>query len=155
MITFLFVGMIGLFAQTNKVYNEPTSIQRIMLQAAKHVMEAESELNLEIVHLQFDLIIGNEWKYTFRNLSNNWVYLIYAAGEKGQVIDLDLKILKRNIDSGEWEDVIIDESSKSDAGVLVSPNEFAQYAIGIKSAKYSEGYRGSHFFVLIAHEKPE
>jgi len=156
MIAMLFVGVIGLFAQTeNESFYEQTSVQRIMLQAAEEVVSAENTLNLEIVHLQIDLCIGTEWKYTFRNLSSSWTYLIYAEGENTQIVDLDLKVMTISSVTGEWEEVASDVTSDFAGGVTVSPTEGRQYAFGVKAAEYVEGWSASHYFIMIAHKKPQ
>ena len=54
----LFIFSLSLFAQQvpehNQAIKKITSIQRVMLEASEEVMDAENNLNLEIVHLQFD-----------------------------------------------------------------------------------------------------
>ena len=160
-ISLLFIGMIGLLAQNqyskeeNPAFYEITSVQRIMVQAAAEVMEAENKLGMEIVRLEFDLILGNDWKYSFRNLSPNWTYLVYAQGENIQTADLDLKVMTRNSVSGDWEEVTSDTRENVAGMVAVSPTEGRQYAIGVKIAKYKEGFTGTHYFIMIAHKKPE
>ena len=150
----LFAGVFGMFAQTNETYYEMTSIQRIMVQAAEEVVGAENELNMEIVRLEIDLILGTEWKYTFRTLSSSWTYFIYAEGEVGQVNDLDLKVMTMSSVTGEWEEVVSDVREDFGGMVIVTPTETRQYAIGVKIAEYDESYTGSHYFILVAHEKP-
>lgn len=152
-VAILFSGIFRLFAQPSDI-DEPTSIQRIMVEAAEYVIQAENELNLEIVHLEFDLILQNDWKYMFRNLSSSWNYIIYTAGETGQVLDMDLKVLVLNEYTNEYDAVDEDVTYDRDAAIIVSPSKSAKYAIGVKAAEYSAGYSGSHYFILIAHEKP-
>jgi len=156
MIALLFIGMIGLFAQDdNPSYYEQTSIQRIMVQSAENVVLAENDLSMEIVRLEIDLILGTDWKYTFRTLSSTWEYTIYTEGESGQVSDMDLRVMTRSSVTGEWEEVTSDTDADFSALVTVKPLETRQYAIGVKAAEYYDGYSGSHYFVIIAHDKPE
>jgi len=152
-IAVFFVGFMGLFAQENKSYTEITSIQRIMIQAAEEVVSAENNLQLEIVRLEIDLIIGTDWKYTFRNLSSNWTYLLYAEGEEGQVKDLDLKVLTQSSVTGYWEEVASDETSEFAGIVTVTPTENRQYAIGVKVAEYDNGFNGTHYFINNIYNK--
>ncbi len=146
------------FAQQsgNESYDEITSIQRIMVQAAGIVKEAENngDLEFEIVHLQFDLILSSNWKYTYRVLSSNWTYVIYAEGETGMIEDFDVRILAEDA-YGEWEEVASDVKSDFGAMVAVSPSVPTNYAIGVKAASFSPGFAGGHYYLMIAHKKPE
>lgn len=155
MIILLVAGIVGMNAQTsgNAAIDEVTSIQRIMLQASEYVLACENDLQLEIVHLQFDLIIGNEWKYTYRTLSNYWTYVLYAEGEKGMVKDFDIKILKED-QYGDWNEVTSDTKGDFGGMVAVTPLISTRYAIGIKAAAYEEGLSGGHYFLIVAHKKP-
>jgi len=153
----LFAGVFGVFAQTNgnDAYNEITSIQRIMLQASEYVMVAENELELEIVHLQFDIIIGNDWKYVYRTLSKGWTYIAYAEGETEMVRDMDLRLMKQDPVTGEWTEISIDTSEDFGGVCAVTVTETAQYAIGMKVAAYESGFTGCHYFLFLAHARPE
>jgi hypothetical protein len=153
----LFAGVFGMFAQTNgnDAYTEITSIQRIMLQASEYVMEAENNLELEIVHLQFDLIMGGDWKYVYRTLSKGWTYVAYAEGETAMVRDMDLRLMKQDPITEEWTEISIDTKEDFGGMCAVTVSETAQYAFGMKVATYESGFSGCHYFLFVAHAKPE
>ena len=144
-----------MFGQTNDAFNEITSMQPILLQLSQEVVSAETELNMEVVHLEADLLLGNDWKYTFRNLSKGWTYLIYAEGQAGMVADLDLQIKRQNPLTDEWIDVGSDTKDSFGGIYLLEVTQSARYAFGVKVAKYAEGFTGCHYFILIGHAKPE
>jgi len=150
----IFAAMI-MFGQTNDAFNEITSMQPILLQLSQEVVSAETELNMEVVHIEADILIGNDWKYTFRNLSKGWTYLVYAEGQAGMVTDLDLKVKRQNPITDEWVDVVSDTKETFGGICLLEVTEGARYAFGVKVAKYNEGWTGCHYFVLIGHAKPK
>lgn len=155
-IWILLVGIffsISLYSQ-NEAMGEITSIQRILLQASESVLQAENDLQQEIVHMQFDLITGNEYKWSYRIMYPGWVYTIYAEGERAMVIDTDLKILVQAEDTGKWYDVTEDERTEFGAIVQIQPPKVLRYAVGVKAAKYKEGWNGGHYFFMIMHDKP-
>jgi len=152
----MIAGTMGMSAQNedNPAYNEITSIQRVMIQGAEEILEAENTLDMEIVHFQVDLIMGDDWKYTYRNLST-WTYLLYAEGERLMVSDLDMNIMKQNPITEEWSEVKSDVREEFGALCVIEVNEPARYAIGLKIAKYKPGYSAGHYFLIIGHARPE
>ena len=144
-----------MFGQTNDAFNEITSMQPILLQLSQEIVSAETELNMEVVHLEADILLGNDWKYTFRNLSKGWIYLVYAEGQVGMVVDLDLQIKRQNPLTDEWINVGSDTKETFGGIYLLEVTQSARYAFGVKVAKYAEGFTGCHYFILIGHAKPE
>jgi len=138
----------------NQSINEIYSIQRIMIEASEVVIEAENYLQQEIVHLQFDLILGNDWKWTYRNLYEGWSYFIYAAGESLMVEDLDIKIMVQDEETKKWYDVKEDIKEDFSAAAYITPTKNQRYAIGIRISKYKENYSGTHYYIMIMHAKP-
>jgi len=153
-IAFIFAAMI-MFGQTNDAFNEITSMQPILLQVSEEVVTAETELNMEVVHLEADLLLGNDWKYMYRTLSKGWTYLAYTEGQIGMVDDMDLKVMKQNPITEEWYDVVTDTKENFGGIAVFEVTETARYAFGIKVAKYTSGWTGCHYFLLIGHAKPE
>jgi len=153
----LFAMILVTFGQKpgNEAYNEIISIQRILLQASEEVLDAENEMALEIVHLEVDIVLGKEYKYIYRNLSKGWTYIMYAEGENVMVRDLDMKVLKQDPITDEWYDVGEDNKENFGAIFATKVEETARYAIGIKVAAYEEGFSGCHYFLMIAHARPE
>ena len=139
----------------NQAIKKVTSIQRIMLQASQEVMDAENSLNMEIVHLQFDLINGTDWKWTYRTLHPGWIYAIYAAGENGMISDLDLRVEWQHPETKEWTLVQENTDPDNQALIIAKPQGAPlRYAIGVKAAKYANGFSGGHYFILVAHAAP-
>jgi len=156
-IAILFALMIT-FGQTiegNAAYDEITSIQRIMLQASEEVVTAENELGMEIVHLEVDLLIRDNHKYVYRNLSAGWTYLIYAEGEVGMVNDFDLKVMKQDPITEKWMEVCSDTRPDFGAICVIKVEETARYAINVSVGAYANNFTGCHYFILIGHAKPE
>lgn len=159
----LFLFSLSVFAQGeykitegNEAIGKVTSIQRIMVEASQEVLDAENELNLEIVHLQFDLIRGNDWKWTYRTLYPGNRYVIYAAGESIMVKDLDLKIMWQHPDTKEWNLVHEDDRITPDAIAFAEPSGAAlRYAIGVRIPSYKEGWNAGHYYIMIAHPIPD
>lgn len=156
----LFVFSLSLFAQEVPEYNQAikkiTSIQRIMLEASKEVMDAENNLNLEIVHLQFDLITGNDYKWTYRTLYPGNEYVIYSAGETFMIRDLDMKVMWQHPETGDWTTVHEDQRENYSAMVFAKPQgQPLRYAIGVKVASYQEGFKGGHYYIMVAHPLPK
>lgn len=151
---FLFVASYTQEKNTNTAINEIYSIQRIMVEASEVVIEAENIIDQEIVHLQFDLILENDWKWTYRILHEGWSYFIYAAGERIMVKDLDMKIMVQDSESGEWYEVDKDEKTDFSAALYITPDKSKRYAFGIKIAQYKEGFSGTHYYIMIMHPKP-
>lgn len=140
----------------NEAIGKVTSIQRIMLEASEQVIDAENELNLEIVHLQFDLILKNDYKWMYRTLYPDNKYIIYAAGESVMIQDLDLKVMWQHPDTGEWTVSYEDDRAVNSAYALAEPSGAPlRYAIGVKVASYKEGWKGGHYYIMIAHPLTE
>ena len=148
MLAILFlIGTMGIFAQKSL-----TTMTTAMVECAEVVQEVEDDLDMEIVHIQFDLVTNTEWKWTYRDLHKGWTYVIYAAGEYVKVADLDIKLKQLNIYTNEWEEVAEDVTSDFSGVVGVSPPITGRYAIGIKVAEFEDGYNNTHYYILIAHE---
>ena len=150
---------ISLFGQNptngNEAYKEITSIQRIMIQASEEVLEAENNLDMEIVHLEVDLLFGSKVKYIYRTLSSGWLYLAYAEGENVMVKDLDMEMSRQDPQTGEWSVVMTDTKEKFGALCAAEVTETARYRFGVKVASYVEGFSACHYYILIAHQKPK
>ena len=152
----LFLGIflsLSLFAQ-NPAMSEITSIQRILLQASESVLQAENQLQQEIVHFEIDLLTGNDYKWTYRFLYPGWTYTIYAEGEEGMISDADMKIMVQDPDSEEFYEVCKDEKEEFGAFLQLQPPRALRYAIGVRAAKYKEGWSAGHYYFMIMHPKP-
>ena len=155
----IFVFSLSLHAQDAPDYNQAikkiTSVQRIMLEASKEVMEAENKLNFEIVSLQFDILTDNEYKWSYRTLYPGNRYVIYAAGESFMIRDIDMKVMWQHPQTEEWTVVHEDNRENSTAIALAEPSEIPlRYAIGVKVASFQEGFKGGHYYIMIAHPLP-
>ena len=155
----IFLFSISLFAQEapggNEAINKVTSIQRIMLEASAEVLNAENELNLEIVHLQFDILTNKEYKWVYRTLYPGNKYVIYAAGESFMIKDIDMKVMWQHPDTGDWTVVHEDTRDNYSAIAFAEPvGKPLRYAIGVKAASFKDGYSGGHYYMMIAHPLP-
>jgi len=157
-LLFLVLGFL-LFVSTysqesdNRSMNESNSIQKILLQASEQILIAENDLNQEIVHLQIDLIQGEDFKWIYRILYPDWTYYFYAEGENLMVIDLDMEIRIQDEKTGKWYKIDEDLSPNYSTFLQTESPKSLSYAIGIKVAKYREGWLSGHFFLMITHNK--
>ena len=137
------------FISLTHAQNHEITMQPILEAAGPWVQYLESDLEQEIVRMEFDIITSS--KSTFRTLSSGWNYGILAFGDF-RITDIDVKLYRWEY--GQWNLVEKDNSKDSSAIVFIKPTETADYKIEITAYSFDKGYNAGHYGLIVFHEAP-
>lgn len=139
-LSLLFIPSI--YAKGSSVTMEP------ILEAAGPLVEyLETELEQEIVRMEFDIITSS--KSTYRSLSKGWTYGILAFGDY-RIKDIDIKVYKWQ--NNEWQLVQKDNATDSSALVYFQPDYDGEYKFTITAYSFEQGYNVGHYGLIVFHE---
>jgi hypothetical protein len=113
------------------------------------VVKAIEQSEVEIVHIEFDLLFQDGSKEIFRNLSQDYTYGFMAYG--------DYRIGKIGIDlyketGGSWEYLKSGEITEGTMTLLYKVDETARYKIVLRSLEMTEGYTAGHYGLVVIHD---
>ena len=103
----------------------------------------------EIVRIEYDLLFSS--KETFRTLTSDWIYVIYAFADEG-LKELNLKVYEYDDLLEEWNLVGEDTLTGRYATLNITPSVTAQYKIEIIAGEFNEGYTATRYGLLIYHD---
>jgi hypothetical protein len=105
--------------------------------------------SLEIVRIEYDLVFDS--KESFRNLSTDWEYTIFAFADDG-VKDLNIKLFEYDDLLESWTLVSEDNKTESYAMVSVKPGVDALYKVEVIVNEYYEGFNVARYGLMYLHE---
>jgi hypothetical protein len=141
----LFTGAVA-FSQSS------TTMQDIMEDASKKVIELEEQRNQEVVNMTFDLIVNQGKKTIWRYLDPSFDYDVLVLGDR-RIKTLKVTVYKKNSQTGEW--TLVDEFSADKPLIRLDPAEFEQYEFTVSVDEFRLGDSTGHFAFILYHQNPE
>lgn len=136
----------GFTGSSSALSGDGTSMSPVLI-AAEQIRQIVETQNLEIVHMQFD-IIRDEHEIS-RYITDGFNYKVIAFADD-RIEDLDLTAYRYNGSS--WVEVKKDTDAKAIC-VIDLPRIAAEYRFKMKAYKKRSGYDGGHFGIMICHTK--
>jgi hypothetical protein len=137
------------FAQTgSELDNEKGTSMKPIINSLSDIVNSIEESDVEIVHIEFDLVFDDSSKEIFRNLSQDYTYGFLAYG--------DYRIAKIGIDlykeSGSgWEYIQSGELNEGTMTLLYEVKETARYKIALRALQMNPGYNVGHYGLVVLH----
>jgi hypothetical protein len=138
------------FAQSgSELDNENGTSMMPIVNSLTEVVKSIEESDVEIVHIEYDLLFEDSSKEIFRNLTTDYAYGFLAYG--------DYRIAKIGIDlykeSGTgWEYLQSGELSEGTMTLLYEVKETARYKIVLRALQMVEGYTVGHYGLIVLHD---
>jgi hypothetical protein len=129
-----------------------TTMQDIMEDASKKVIELEEQRNQEVVNMTFDLIVNQGKKTIWRFLDPSFDYDVLVMGDR-RIKSLKVTVYKKSAKTGEWS--LVDEYSAEKPLIRLDPAEFEQYEFTVSVDEFRIGDSTGHFAFILYHQNPE
>jgi hypothetical protein len=145
----LFFLSLSTFAQTeSELDNETGTSMKPIINSLNDVVKAIEESDVEIVHIEFDLLFDDSSKEIFRNLSKDYTYGFLAYGDY-RIAKIGIDLYKES-DSG-WEYIQSGELNNGTMTLLYDVKETARYKIVLRALQMNEGYNVGHYGLVVLH----
>lgn len=145
----LFFLSLSTFAQTeSELDNEAGTSMKPIINSLNDVVKAIEESDVEIVHIEFDLLFDDSSKEIFRNLSKDYTYGFLAYGDY-RIAKIGIDLYKES-DSG-WEYIQSGELNNGTMTLLYDVKETARYKIVMRALQMNEGYNVGHYGLVVLH----
>jgi hypothetical protein len=119
-------------------------------QALKYIKDIESR-DLEIVRIEFDILSETQpQKLTYRNISDQYTYDIYAYSDKDVIPSISIEVYDNNQKLAAKS---INENNIST--VRLNTDSAQSYSIYVIANKFSESELSGPYILFITHEIPE
>src|SRR5690242_15971387 len=92
------------FASINSFSQSATTMQDIIEDATKKVVELEEQRNQEVVNMTFDLIVNKGKKTVWRNLDPSFDYDVLVLGDR-RIKTLKVTVYRKDSQTSEWKHV--------------------------------------------------
>lgn len=167
LLLLIFIPFLG-FSQ-----NDGKSMKDIYKKVGQ-IVDLVDEKKMEIVRMEFDLIIKQNPKNNYRVLYPDYTYSLIILGDY-RVEEMQIKVYKSS--GGKWVYVKsadnIGASSNSSSGsnggsskgstsssnkvkgmviLDVKPDARTEYRVDVKVTKYAEGWNGGHYAAIFVHK---
>jgi hypothetical protein len=141
----------GIFAQTGEdLDNEDGTSMMPIVNTLVDVVKAIEQSDVEIVHIEFDLLFEDGKKEIFRNLTQGYTYGMMAYGDY-RIGTVGIDLYAESEDS--WEYVQSGEVTEGTMTLLYKVEETKQYKIVLRPLEFKEGYSAGHYGLVIIHDK--
>jgi hypothetical protein len=141
---------IGIFAQTGEdLDNENGTSMMPIVNTLVDVVKAIEQSDVEIVHIEFDLIFEDGKKEIFRTLSQGYTYGMMAYGDY-RIGNIGIDLYAESDDS--WEYVQSGQLTEGTMTLLYKVEETKQYKIVLRPLEFKEGYSAGHYGLVIIHD---
>ena len=147
---FLFCALA--FMSVKSFSQSATTMQDIIEDATKKVVELEEQRNQEVVNMTFDLIVNKGKKTIWRNLDPSFDYDVLVLGDR-RIKTLKVTVYRKDSQTSEWK--MVDEFSSEKPLIRIDPAEFEQYEFTVSVDEFRLGESTGHFAFILYHQNPE
>lgn len=145
-----FIISFSSFAQSgSELDNENGTSMMPIINTLSNVVKAIEESDVEIVHVEFDLLFDDRSKEIFRNLSKDYSYGFMAYGDY-RIAKVGMELYKQT-ETG-WEYIQSGELSEGTMTLIYEVKEAAQYKIVLRALQMNEGYNVGHYGLVVLHD---
>lgn len=152
-LCFLSITMIVLsfsaFAQSGvELDNENGTSMMPIINTLNDVVKAIEENDVEIVHIEFDLLFEDSSKEIYRNLSKDYTYGFLAYGDY-RIAKIGIELYKET-ETG-WEYLQSGELNEGTMTLLYEVKETDRYKVVLRALQMNEGYNVGHYGLVVLH----
>ena len=149
LIYFFFVSF-SAFAQTgSELDNENGTSMMPIINTLNDVVKAIEENDVEIVHIEFDLVFEGSSKEIYRNLTKDYTYGFLAYGDY-RIGKVGIELYKAT-DNG-WDYIQTGELDQGTMTLLYDVKETGSYKIVLRTLQMNEGYNVGHYGLIVLHD---
>lgn len=145
----LFILSFSSFAQSgSELDNENGTSMMPIINTLNDVVKAIEESEVEIVHIEFDLVFNDSSKEIYRNLTKDYSYGFLAYGDY-RIAKIGIELYKET-ETG-WDYIKAGELSDGTMTLLYDVKETARYKIVLRALQMNEGYNVGHYGLVVLH----
>lgn len=138
------------FAQSgSELDNENGTSMMPIVNSLIDVVKSIEESDVEIVHVEFDLLFDDGSKEVFRNLSADYTYGFLAYGDY-RIAKVGIDLYKET-ETG-WEYIKTGELNEGTMTLLYEVKETARHKIVLRALQMVEGYNVGHYGLVVLHD---
>lgn len=146
----LFIFSFSVSAQSGSdLDNENGTSMMPIINTLNEVVKAIEENDVEIVHIEFDLVFSDSSKEIFRNLSKDYSYGFLAYGDY-RIAKMGIELYKET--GTGWDYIKAGELSEGTVTLLYDVTETARYKIVLRALQMNEGYNVGHYGLVVLHD---
>lgn len=146
----IFILSFSAFSQTgSELDNEKGTSMKPMINSLSDVVNAIEESDVEIVHIEFDLVFDDSSKEIYRNLTKDYSYGFLAYGDY-RIAKIGIELYKET-DTG-WDYIKTGELSEGTMTILYDVTETGRYKIVLRALQMNEGYNVGHYGLVVLHD---
>ena len=150
LISILLILSFSAFAQSGKeLDNEKGTSMKPVINSLSDVVKAIEESDVEIVHIEFDLVFDDSSKEIYRNLTKDYSYGFLAYGDY-RIAKIGIELYKES-DTG-WDYIKTGELSEGTMTILYDVTETGRYKIVLRALQMNEGYNVGHYGLVVLHD---
>ena len=145
----LFILSFSSFAQSgSELDNENGTSMMPIINTLNDVVKAIEESEVEIVHIEFDLVFNDSSKEIYRNLTKDYSYGFLAYGDY-RIAKIGIELYKET--GTGWDYIKAGELSDGTMTLLYDVKETARYKIVLRALQMNEGYNVGHYGLIVLH----
>ncbi len=146
----LFILSFSTYAQSGSdLDNENGTSMMPIINTLNDVVKAIEENDVEIVHIEFDLVFEDSSKEIYRNLTKDYSYGFLAYGDY-RIAKIGIELYKET-DTG-WDYIKAGELSEGTVTLLYDVTETDRYKIVLRTLQMNEGYNVGHYGLVVLHD---
>ena len=153
-LSFIFISLFfvscSAFAQTgSELDNENGTSMMPIINTLNDVVKAIEENDVEIVHIEFDLVFSDNSKEIYRNLTKDYTYGFLAYGDY-RIAKIGIELYK---ETGKgWDYIQTGELSEGTMTLLYDVKETARYKLVLRALQMNEDYNVGHYGLIVLHD---
>jgi len=145
----LFFVSFSAFAQSgSELDNENGTSMMPIINTLNEVVKAIEENDVEIVHIEFDLVFEGSSKEIYRNLTKDYTYGFLAYGDY-RIGKVGIELYKET-DNG-WDYIQTGELSEGTMTLLYDVKETGSYKIVLRALQMNKDYNVGHYGLIVLH----
>jgi hypothetical protein len=150
LVAALLVINVGSFAQSGEALdNEKGTSLMPIVKGIEELVKSIETSDVEIVHVQFDLLFKDSSREIFRNLSKDYRYGFMVYGDY-RIGSVKIELYKEAGDG--WSYVKAGEPSEGGSMTLIADiTETARYKVVLTPMDMVEGYTAGHYGLIVMH----
>lgn len=149
LITTLIISFSAFAQSGSELDNENGTSMMPIVNSLIDVVKAIEESDVEIVHVEFDLLFDDGSKEIYRNLTADYSYGFLAYGDY-RIAKIGMDLYKES-GSG-WEYISSGELSDGTMTLIYAVKETARYKIVLRALQMIEGYNVGHYGLVVLHD---
>jgi hypothetical protein len=149
LISLFFASFSSLAQSGRELDNENGTSMMPIINTLEEVVKAIEENDVEIVHIEFDLVFSDSSKEIYRNLTKDYTYGFLAYGDY-RIAKVGIELYKET-DNG-WDYIMTGELSEGTMTLLYNVKETGSYKIVLRALQMNEDYNVGHYGLIVLHD---